>query len=94
MPLPAETLQETDPEARAAEAAPSPWNSPEERRAYYAEAAAMASPARRLQADLASEFDREWDAERWPLRRSVALVFTTCGAFWTLVYFIVAALIG
>lgn len=55
---------------------------------------ALASPAARLQATLGAEFAHAPDEERWPLRWTVAMVFTTCGAFWTMVYFIVAALIG
>ena len=55
---------------------------------------ALASPAARLQAALGAEFDRETDEERWPLRWTVAAVFTTCGAFWMTVYFVVAALVG
>lgn len=77
-------------------ARPSPWESAAERRSYYAEAsaAAMASPARAMQHALGTQYAAADDEERWPLRRTVALVFTTCGAFWTMVYFIVAALIG
>ena len=54
----------------------------------------LASPAARLQATLGAEFAHHEDEERWPLRWTVAMVFTTCGAFWTGVYFLVAALIG
>ena len=55
---------------------------------------ALSSPAARLQATLDAEFAHAPDEERWPLRWTVAMVFTTCGAFWTMVYFVVAALIG
>ena len=55
---------------------------------------AMASPVAQLQAALGAEFAVLDDEERWPLRWTVAMVFTTCGAFWTGVYFLVAALIG
>ena len=55
---------------------------------------ALTSPAARLQATLGAEFAHAPDEERWPLRWTVAMVFTTCGAFWTTVYFVVAALIG
>ena len=55
---------------------------------------ALSSPAARLQATLGAEFAHGPDEERWPLRWTVAMVFTTCGAFWTTVYFVVAALIG
>ena len=55
---------------------------------------ALSSPAARLQATLGAEFADIPGEERWPLRLTVAAVFTTCGAFWTAVYFVVAALIG
>ena len=57
---------------------------------------ALGSPAGRLQAALDAEYaGAVQDAEaRWPLRWTVAMVFTTCGAFWLSVYFVVAALIG
>ena len=60
----------------------------------FGHAGAMASPAARLQATLDAEFAIADEAERWPLRWTVAMVFLTCGAFWTAVYFVVAALIG
>ena len=55
---------------------------------------ALASPAARLQATLGAEFAHAPAEDRWPLRWPVAMVFTTCGAFWPTVYFVVAALIG
>ena len=57
---------------------------------------ASPSPARRMQETLGREFAAlEVDnVPAWPLRRTVALVMMSCGAFWTAVYFVVAALVG
>lgn len=56
---------------------------------------ADASPARRLQATLGREFGAvAADAPTWPVRRTVAFVMFTCGAFWTAVYFAIAAMVG
>jgi hypothetical protein len=53
------------------------------------------SPARRMQAALGREFGVvAAEAPQWPLRRTVAFVMFTCGAFWTAVYFAIAALVG
>lgn len=52
------------------------------------------TPVGQLQAALGAEFAAAPDEERWPLRWTVAMVFSACGAFWTSVYLLVAALIG
>jgi hypothetical protein len=55
----------------------------------------LSSPARRMQATLGREFGAvEAEGEPWPLRRTVAFVTITCGAFWTAVYLVVRALVG
>lgn len=59
-----------------------------------ASADAMRSPARQMQNTLGREFAALDDVEPWPMRRTVALVTITCGAFWTGVYFLIAALVG
>lgn len=54
---------------------------------------ALHSPARRMQETLGREFAAAED-QPWSPRRTVAFVALTCGAFWTCVYFVVAAAIG
>ena len=57
-------------------------------------AAAAASPARQMQNTLGREFSAVDQVERWSARQTVGFVICTCGAFWTAVYFGIAALIG
>ncbi|MEM9422120.1 MAG: hypothetical protein AAF986_06415 [Pseudomonadota bacterium] len=57
-------------------------------------ASAIFSPARQLQQTLGREFAGVEQIEPWPVRRTIALVTCTCGAFWTAVYFAIAALTG
>ncbi len=53
------------------------------------------SPARHMQETLGREFAAHYATEEaWPLRRTVAFVMLTCGAFWTAVYFLIAAFVG
>lgn len=54
---------------------------------------AAMSPARRMQQTLGREF-AEVEDQPWSQRRTIAFVALTCGAFWTCVYFVVAALVG
>ena len=54
---------------------------------------AFRSPARRMQETLGREFAAVED-QPWSARRTVAFVALTCGAFWTCVYFVVAAAIS
>lgn len=55
----------------------------------------LVSPARRMQQTLGREFaDVELDGKPWSQRRTIAFIALTCGAFWTLVYFFVAALVS
>ncbi|MEM6650924.1 MAG: hypothetical protein AAF603_11810 [Pseudomonadota bacterium] len=58
--------------------------------------AASKSPARAMQETLGREFAMVEATEEnvWPLRQTVALVMLGCGAFWTAVYFAVAAFVG
>ena len=82
---PAEPIPDA-PSSPTASPAPGPWVQPR---------SGLTSPARALQAALGAEYAVAEDAEpRWPLRVTVAAVFGTCAAFWTMVYFVVAALIG
>lgn len=55
--------------------------------------AAILSPARRMQETLGREF-AEIEDEKWSTRRTIAFIALSCGAFWTFVYFMVAAAIG
>ncbi|WP_031551392.1 hypothetical protein [Parvularcula oceani] len=108
MPQPAVKNQDPSPEtAREETAEPrSPFESAAQRRAFYEDAATVTlrgtgpgeaagpSPARQMQAALDAEYSRSEDEERLPLRWTFAMVLGVCGAFWTMVYFVVAALIG
>lgn len=58
-------------------------------------ASATASPARAMQEVLGREFAQYEEGEApWSLRRTVAFIVLTCGAFWTAVYFAIAALLS
>ncbi|WOI53833.1 hypothetical protein [Parvularcula sp. LCG005] len=75
------------------QAKPSP-KAPQETLNIDAQSAAL-SPARRMQETLGREFGDAAEAiEPWPIRRTVAFVIFACGAFWTAVYFAVAAIAG
>ena len=53
--------------------------------------AAIASPVRRLQDELAVEFDRP-QAQKWPPIIGIAFVTATSGAFWALAALAIRAL--
>lgn len=58
-------------------------------------AAAVASPAKQMQNTLGQEFGALEGVEgQWSARSTMALVICTCGAFWTGLYFLIAALVG
>ncbi|MBB4657903.1 hypothetical protein [Parvularcula dongshanensis] len=57
-------------------------------------AAGAQSPARRMQAALHAEYLVQAEAGRWAVRTTIATVFGMCAAFWAMIYFVVAALIG
>ena len=67
----------------------------DDRAAFVSPASSIISPARRMQETLGREFaEVELDGKPWSQRRTIAFVALTCGAFWTCVYFLIAALMG
>lgn len=57
--------------------------------------AGAASPARQMQNTLGREFGMATDASsQWSARQTMAFVIFSCGAFWTGLYFLIAALVG
>lgn len=57
--------------------------------------AAILSPARRMQSTLSKEFSAAEEVEApWSPRATAAFVMLSCGAFWGVVYLVVATVTG